>query len=57
MTEISAFSDYQLQMWRFTLLSPYALPGGGSLKPKHVHAAGFHTSEIQVVFGRYGDWF
>ena len=39
------------------MLSSYMQPGGGLLKPKHVHAAGFYTSEIQVVFSRYSEWF
>ena len=43
-------------MWRFTLLSSYMQPVGGLLKPKHVHAAGFYTGKIEVVFGRYSDW-
>jgi hypothetical protein len=30
-------------------------PGGGLLKPKHVHAAGFYTSKIEAVFGRNSD--
>ena len=57
MTEISNFSDCQLKMESFTWLSAYTQPGGGLLKPKHVHAAGFCTSKIQVMFSRYSGWF
>jgi len=32
-------------------------PGGGLLKPKHVHATGFCTSNIQVVFHRHKSLF